>query len=260
MRDQAEQPGVALGASAFTPGSGRPPRSYGAGAAAADVSPWFGTSSGVTGGAPSSCAEVQGEPGEPAAAVGVGRAASVAPDRCGDWRRSAYPSTAAFTEALRDGPVMMVLCEQDRETADAIEAWIAGRTERVRRAELARGDWRDRFPASGDPQAAVLPLWDDALYRGDPRHEERPARGVQPRTRRDDLGRGLSPRLAATGRRLGSRGPRSNLAVSKQATARPRTLSRGPGVSWRTCRTSYANRAASADSSTACSSCRGTRC
>jgi hypothetical protein len=59
-----------------------------------------------------------------------------------------YPSTANFLRHLWQGLLAMVLCESDRETADAISAWRhtlpAAEQERV---EVSHGDWRARFAA-----------------------------------------------------------------------------------------------------------------
>lgn len=60
---------------------------------------------------------------------------------------SRYPSTAAFTTEVWNGPIHFVLCDRDAETAAAIQQWLDRPLliERVAGREVHLGDWRHRF-------------------------------------------------------------------------------------------------------------------
>jgi hypothetical protein len=69
-----------------------------------------------------------------------------------------YPNSAVFLEALWPGYYSLLLCETDKETARELRTWVdairRSPTSKCFNAEIAEGDWRDRFrrglPVSGD--------------------------------------------------------------------------------------------------------------
>ena len=61
--------------------------------------------------------------------------------------QAGYPSSAAFAKQLWERDFSLLLCERDSKTARTIEVWlpeIRG-LPNCNRADLYRGDWRDRF-------------------------------------------------------------------------------------------------------------------
>lgn len=54
--------------------------------------------------------------------------------------RVGYPSSAAFVRQIWEQNYSLLLCENDRETADEIDRWL-----RPDEGNLCRGDWRNRF-------------------------------------------------------------------------------------------------------------------
>ena len=70
---------------------------------------------------------------------------------------NSYPSSAAFVRHCWSGDLHLLLCETDCATADEIDAWLSRVDSSTTRAELHRGDWRDRF-------ARQMPAGFDAYY------------------------------------------------------------------------------------------------
>lgn len=62
-------------------------------------------------------------------------------------RNSVYPNSAFFLTHLWSGRYSLVLCEHDQETAKQLAAWKRQLEQKVNctAAEVAEGDWRDRF-------------------------------------------------------------------------------------------------------------------
>ena len=69
-----------------------------------------------------------------------------------------YPNSAAFVREVWKGQVSMLLCETDECTVTDLKAWVHGRA----RAEIAEGDWRDRFD-KGLPSPSKVGLPDGSL-------------------------------------------------------------------------------------------------
>ena len=88
-----------------------------------------------------------------------------------------YPSTAAFTEQLWDGPLNFLLCESNPETVASIQSWLdtdpgGGH---IQHRDVAFGDWRTRF-GHGLIEAGDLSLlsFDPYMFN---RHGPTPKRG-----------------------------------------------------------------------------------
>lgn len=77
---------------------------------------------------------------------------------------SNYPSSAVIVQQLWHGPLNLVLCEADVETAHQIGVWL--RTSSVgSSSELHRGDWRSRFREGFSPDcAAYLISFDSYMF------------------------------------------------------------------------------------------------
>jgi hypothetical protein len=58
---------------------------------------------------------------------------------------SEYPSSAAFVRHRWKGPLHLMLCEADIETAEEIANWLSDLDPSTVSYELHRGDWRQRF-------------------------------------------------------------------------------------------------------------------
>ena len=69
-----------------------------------------------------------------------------------------FPNSAAFVREVWKGQVSMLLCETDECTVTDLKAWVHGRA----RAEIAKGDWRDRFD-KGLPSPSKVGLPDGSL-------------------------------------------------------------------------------------------------
>ena len=75
-----------------------------------------------------------------------------------------YPSSANLVQHIWHGNLSMLLCEINRTTADAIDAWLPEVRDlsNCRRADLVQGDWRDTFN-QGLPSLGDMGLAGDAL-------------------------------------------------------------------------------------------------